>query len=306
MPLSRSIGARKDATRGTAALEVRKGLAWLFSGPGVLPGADSPLVTGTSGWAYSVGKAGFVSTRGASDGVHLFGNDGAVTIGATGVGSTVPVAPGSGLQRIDIIWVLHPSASENSDTTSQPVFGVTSGTAASSALAPTIPVGALELGRNLMQGGASTTSTSSAGNSITQTAARAALAFPQSGSTASASSVGPTVDTTPLAVMTAPTVVGDGARKFKVTASIRTATGTVATDFYTFTLVEILSGATVAQFGCPLISTSAGIFSPPLVMVATHVPPAGARAYRLDMVRTAGTGTLTAVGRMEIIVEQIA
>ncbi|MDM8084753.1 hypothetical protein QUV83_08260 [Cellulomonas cellasea] len=170
MALFRSIGARKDATRGTAAIEVRKGLAWLFSGPGVLPGADSPLVTGTSGWAYSVGKAGFVSTRGASDGVHLFGNDGAVTIGATGVGSTVPVAPGSGLQRIDIIWVIHPSASENSDTTSQPVFGVTSGAAASSAQPPTIPTGALELARNLMT--SSATSTASSGNSITQSAPR--------------------------------------------------------------------------------------------------------------------------------------
>ena len=76
MALFRSMGARKDATRGTAPIEVRKGLANLFSGAGVLQGADSTLVAGTAGWAYSVGKAGFVTTRGTSDGVHLFGNDG--------------------------------------------------------------------------------------------------------------------------------------------------------------------------------------------------------------------------------------
>src|SRR5665647_2819258 len=148
MALFRSMGARKDAVRGTTALEVRKGLAHLFTGAGVLPGATSPLVTGTAGWAYSVGKAGFVSTRGASDGVHLFGNDGTVTIGTTGVGSTVPAAPGAGLARIDIIWVSQPSASENSDTVSDATFGVASGTPTSDPLAPLIPTGALELARN--------------------------------------------------------------------------------------------------------------------------------------------------------------
>lgn len=174
MGLFRSIGARKDATRGTAPIEVRKGLAWLFTGAGVLPGADSPLVTGTAGWAYSVGKAGFVATRGASDGVHLFGNDGAVSIGATGVGSTVPAAPGAGLQRIDIAWVKHPAAGENADTISEPSFGVSSGGAASVALPPVIPTGALELARNLMTSAATTTA--STGNSITQMALAAVAA----------------------------------------------------------------------------------------------------------------------------------
>lgn len=177
MALFRSKGAFKDAIRGTAPIEVRKADAWLFAGIGVLPGSASPLVTGTAGWAYSVGAAGFVTSRGASDGVHLFGNDGTVTVGATGVDSTVPVAPSAGLQRIDIIWVKHPSAGENSDTISEPSFGVASGTAASTALAPTIPTGALEIGRNLMT--SSATSTSSVGNSITQSAVTARLRAPQ-------------------------------------------------------------------------------------------------------------------------------
>jgi hypothetical protein len=166
--LWRSKGAREDATRGTAPIEVRKSDALLFSGVGVLPGSASPLVTGTSGWTYAVGKAGFVTSRGESDGVHLFGNDGVVNIGATGAGSLVPVAPGAGLSRIDVIWVRHPAAGENADMTSEPVFGVTSGTAASSPVAPTIPTGALELGRNTMTSAA--TSTNSTGNSITNTA----------------------------------------------------------------------------------------------------------------------------------------
>ena len=173
MALWRSKGARKDAVRGTAPIEVRKSDALLVTGVGVLPGAASPLVTGTSGWAYQVGAAGFATSRGPSDGVHLFGNDGPVTVGATGAGSTVPVAPGAGLSRIDIIWVRHPAAGENADTTSEPVFGVSSGTAASSPVAPTIPAGALELGRNTMTSAA--TSTASGGNSITQSAPAALL-----------------------------------------------------------------------------------------------------------------------------------
>ena len=155
-------------TRGTTPVEVRKGIAAQYIRPGVLPGGATPLVTGTSGMAYSVGAAPFVTSRGAADGYHLFTNDGTVTIGTTGVGSTVPAAPSTGLKRIDIMWVLHPSAGENADTTSQPVFGVSSGTAASTPVAPTIPTGALELARNEMSAGV--TSTAASGNSITQTA----------------------------------------------------------------------------------------------------------------------------------------
>lgn len=167
MALWRSKGARRDATRGTAPIEVRKSDALLFVQPGVVPGSALPLVTGTSGWTYQVGKAGFVSSRGESDGVHLYGNDGVAATPAA------PVSPGGSLSRIDVIWVRHPAAGENSDTTSEPEFGVASGTPASTPVAPTIPTGALELARNTMTSAA--TSTASAGNSITQTAAVAAL-----------------------------------------------------------------------------------------------------------------------------------
>lgn len=161
MALYRSLGARPDGTRGTTALEVRKDLAALFTGPGVLPGATSPLVQGTDGFAYQVNRAGWVTSRGAGDGVHLWGNDGPLNV------STDP-APAAGLSRIDVIYALHPSADENGDATSDPVVAVERGTAASSPVAPSIPVGALELARNTMTSAA--TSTSSEGNTISQTA----------------------------------------------------------------------------------------------------------------------------------------
>ena len=167
MPLFRSIGARKDVTRGTTALEVRQGLAGLLASaggiaarPGVFAGAPAILVTGTAGWNYSVAAAHFAVSRGASDGVHIFGNDGATSI-ATGA------APGAGTSRIDIVWVRHPSNTENSDTNSVPVFGCAQSLASATPLAPSIPAGALELARNTMLSTATTTA--SAGNAIVQT-----------------------------------------------------------------------------------------------------------------------------------------
>lgn len=176
MGLFRGIGARKDAVRGTSPIETRKVLAGLFAStggisarPGILPGGTTPLVTGNSTWAYNVGLFHAFVSRGAGDGGQVYGNDGTVLIGTTGVGSTVPIAPGTGLQRIDIVWTRHPTNTENTDTSSEPLFGVASGVAASSSpTAPSIPAGALELGRNTMTSAA--TNTASTGNTIAQSA----------------------------------------------------------------------------------------------------------------------------------------
>lgn len=184
MALFRGIGARKEPNpgRGTAPIEVRKDMAGLMPPAsstyvgglsGVLGTSRTVLVQGTAGLAYQVLGFHAVSSRGESDGVQIFGNDGPVTVGTGGVGTTVPNPPGSGQQRIDIVWVRHPSAGENADTTSEPVFGVSSGTAAAIAVAPTIPTGAVELARNLMT--SSATTTASSGNTITQTFRRTAL-----------------------------------------------------------------------------------------------------------------------------------
>lgn len=178
----RSIGARPDAVRGTTAIEVRKGLSGLIvpasSGPlgarpGVLGAGAVQLVAGSGGWSYLVGAFNAVLSRSAGDGVHISANDGQVSVGVSGVGDTVPAAPGSGLSRVDRIWVRQASADENGDTTSDVVFGVAVGAAASMPVPPAIPAGALELARNTMTSGA--TSTSSSGNSIEQTFPRTAL-----------------------------------------------------------------------------------------------------------------------------------
>lgn len=160
MALWRSMGARTDATRGTAAVEVRKMLERLWIRPGITPRSSTTLVTGTAGWTYQVDVAGFVTQNGPSDGYHVFGNDGMVTV------ATDP-APGSGLQRMDRIWVRHQST-ETGDATAEPIFGVAKGAPGSTAATPSIPTGALEIARNIMTSAA--TSTSSAGNTITVTA----------------------------------------------------------------------------------------------------------------------------------------
>jgi len=171
--LTRSMGAYDDGTPlapgiGTTPIDLRKSLSALWASAGVVAGGPSPLVTGTTGFTYSVaGPVPLVTTRGASDGFAMFTNDGAATIACPG-------APGSGLQRIDIVWVRHPTNTENSDSSSMPIFGVASGTAVSSGpAAPSIPTGALELARNTMTSAA--TSTASTGNTISQTAAVAVL-----------------------------------------------------------------------------------------------------------------------------------
>jgi hypothetical protein len=160
MALWRSMGARKDATRGTTALEVRKMLERIWVRPGMTPRSSTTLITGTAGWTYLVDIAGFVTQNGVGDGFHVFGNDGAIEV-------ATDAAPGAGLSRIDIIWVRHQST-ETGDTVADPIFGVAKSVAASSPTAPSIPTGALELGRNTMTSAATTTASS--GNSISITA----------------------------------------------------------------------------------------------------------------------------------------
>jgi hypothetical protein len=173
------LGAFDDGTAlapgvGTAPLDVRKDLAGLFAPTGgigvragVLPGGANPLVYGAASMTYSIGAFHAVASRGSSDGAQLYGNDGVILIGTAGVGDVIPAPPGAGLSRIDIIWTRHPTNAENADTSSAPLIGVASGTAASVPVAPTIPVGSLELARNTMTSTATTTA--SAGNTITQT-----------------------------------------------------------------------------------------------------------------------------------------
>src|SRR5665648_882264 len=129
MALYRSIGAALETDNsGTNPIDVRKDLGGLFVRAGVLPGGTTPLVTGTAGWAYNLGAAPWVTQTATGDGYHLWGNDGAVTVGTTGVGGPVPAAPGTGLSPLDILRVRHPSGADTGDSTSTPTVGVASST----------------------------------------------------------------------------------------------------------------------------------------------------------------------------------
>lgn len=307
MALFRGIGARKDAVRGTSPIEVRKVLAALFSSTGVLPGGTTPLMTGTAGWAYAIGSANFVTSRSAADGTQVYGNDGSVTIGTTGVGSSVPIAPGAGLQRIDIAWTRHPSNTENADTSSEPLFGVASGVAAASnPVAPTIPAGALELGRNTMTSAA--TSTLSAGNTITQTTQTTNLrgVMDPAAVTQSTGTLGPGF-TTDAPIITAPAVTGDGVKRFKITGKSSVTQFTAVGDIFDFRLKD---GATVIAVHRMVVVSTSYAHTP--ILTVSHVPTAGSHTYSMSLVRVSGTGTAlispTAITGdvLEIIVEQIA
>lgn len=122
---------------------------------GVLPSHYNPLVTGTAGMAYSVAAFAAVTAR-AGMGAELVANDGAATVATT-------AAPGAN-SRIDVIWV-RSLFTTTGDAGTDPVFGVTQGTAAPSPLKPSIPAGALELATAVVL--STTTQTSTA--VITQT-----------------------------------------------------------------------------------------------------------------------------------------
>lgn len=174
MTLSRSPGTNPEVIGvdlvGAQPLDMRLALAALLAAggaglavrAGVFAGVPAALVVGTDGFAYRVRSAFFAVQRTVYDGVHLLANDGDVDV----VTDATPGTPGA--SRIDIVWVSQPSAGENGDATSTPMFGVAIGEpSAGVPNPPTLPVGAMEIARNTMTSAA--TSTSSAGNTIAQT-----------------------------------------------------------------------------------------------------------------------------------------
>lgn len=172
MPISRSIvRAAGTPLVGTSPTETRLALAAFVSRasaaawgarPGVLWGG---AVSGTAGWAYNVAPAALITTRGALEGVYPSANTGISSVG------TDP-APASG-SRIDIVYVLQQDT-DVGDLGNASVLGVAIGAASGAPIAPSIPAGALELARNTMASTATTTA--SAGNTITNTAAFTCLA----------------------------------------------------------------------------------------------------------------------------------
>jgi hypothetical protein len=149
---------------GTTPVEARIGQAGLFTPDGdlgVAPGVLSGLVvTGVaSGWMYQVTPGHAVTTRGATDGAVLMGNDGNVNtptpVLADGVTPGSTAAPVSG-SRWEIIWIRQRDVLA-ADADNNAVIGVTQGTAAGTPIRPTIPVGALALYEALIPTGAANT-----------------------------------------------------------------------------------------------------------------------------------------------------
>jgi hypothetical protein len=124
---------------------------------GVIPRHFIPLVTSTSSMAYAVGAFEAVVSR-TGVGVELVVND-----GTTNVPTTAAPAANS---RIDVVWV-RARFSASGDTADAPEFGVTQGTASSSPVKPTLPLGALELATATVPSAA--TATNSPGVVINQT-----------------------------------------------------------------------------------------------------------------------------------------
>ncbi|HEY9250447.1 MAG TPA: hypothetical protein VIO38_15010 [Rariglobus sp.] len=160
MTLFRGPGVRKDATRGTDAGEHRKAWGNVFPAAGVVYGGTVTGTNDTAPMTYSLAAAGF-ALPGHGGGMIPAGNDGPITV------STTP-APATG-ERIDIVWVKHNDV--DIDPNSDVVIGCTQGVASGSAVAPTIPVRALELARATVKAGA--TSTLHANVTIASTASRA-------------------------------------------------------------------------------------------------------------------------------------
>lgn len=129
----------------TAPQDGRLALAGLLSGPGMLTGGAVTGSTSGPNMKYTIAAGVFVTQRGtlAADGLYIVPNDGAVTVDS---GSP---APGSGT-RWDLIWVRQLNAYGSDgfgDANSDPVFGVTVGTAGSTPTKPyaSVPAGALVL-----------------------------------------------------------------------------------------------------------------------------------------------------------------
>lgn len=161
---------------------------------GLLAWHLNPIVTGTSGMAYSVAPFAAITSRNGS-GVEKVANDAATSVATT-------AAPGSN-SRIDVIWVRcrFPSYTDAGQTT--PVFGVTQGTASASPAKPSIPAGALELATATVP---STATATNSGVVITQTFRYTAAA----GGTVVVRNAGELSDWTPSA----------GARAFQIDTGI--------------------------------------------------------------------------------------
>lgn len=139
MAVRHGLFVANGSTGVTAPQDARLALASLLYGPGVLSGLAVTGSTAGPNMRYVVAAGSVATQRGAlaTDGLYLWGNDGAVTVDS---GAPAPAA-GS---RYDVIYALHRNANDGfGDANSDPIIGVVVGTAGSTPTVPAVPPGAL-------------------------------------------------------------------------------------------------------------------------------------------------------------------
>jgi hypothetical protein len=126
---------------GSSGVDVRQGAFY---------GSTVFNITGTSNMSYNVSGGVAVISRGASTGPYLAALDGSTNV-------TTTAAPGSG-SRYDVIYI-QVNDVEQGDADSHTVLGVVQGTESGSPSEPSVPTGALRIGKALVPSGATRTDT---------------------------------------------------------------------------------------------------------------------------------------------------
>lgn len=139
--------------------------------------------------------------------------------------------------------------------------------------------------------------------------ARVSLVFTPAVTARATASVGG-ISTTEVPVLTAPTVTGDGVKRFKISAMFQLIVGTVDGDQFDLKLKDSTLGTVLTAQRTTILAGTGWKQADGVAVVVSDVPAAGLHAYQLAAVRAGGTGTGSVFGTttapIEIIVERIA
>lgn len=168
-----------DASFPNAA-DLRKHSAGIFPREGIFPDATTiaPAGIAFAGAAWAVSARAFVANlkRGGAPFSQTYGSTPISNDGVDAAAWTIPGAPGTG-SRIDLLWIRARDTTQGDSAagaptdgpsgatrTGIPEWGITSGVASGSPVAPALPSGAYEIARALVPAAA----VSAAGATITQ------------------------------------------------------------------------------------------------------------------------------------------
>ena len=171
---------------------------------------------------------------------------------------------------------------------------------------PTVPATSVALARLRHAASATTIPTAKIDNLIVATTLRgipaAMVAVSAQQTTNSASFYNPNT-----VLLVAPSITGDGVKKFKITANFYAITNTGTGDVYEVGIMDATAGTNLAARYIPMNAGAGNVAGQAIATV--DVPTAGAHVYQLVGKRLAGTGTASLVAAAttptEIIVEQI-